>query len=55
MKQWKIVIIDGQGGRLGRMLTVNMCGARVVGVKPATFTELAADAVEELRRLIGDE
>ena len=37
------------------LLPVNMCSTRVVGVKPSTFAELVADAVEELKRLLGDD
>ena len=45
----------GRCGAVKLLLPVNMCGTRVVGVKQSTFSELVADAVEELKRLIPDE
>ena len=42
----------GRCGAEKLLLPVNMCNTRVVGVKPATFSSLVADAVEELKGLV---
>ena len=42
----------GRCGAEKLLLPVNMCNTRVVGVKPSTFSELVAAAVEELKALV---
>ena len=42
----------GRCGAEKLLLPVNMCRTRVVGVRPSTFSELVAAAVEELKALV---
>ena len=42
----------GQSAAVKLLLPVNMCSTRVVGVKPMSFSELVAAAIEELKELL---
>lgn len=44
----------GQSRATKLLLPVNMCATRVVGVRPLSFSELVAAAVEELKAILGD-
>lgn len=44
----------GQSRAVKLLLPVNMCATRIVGVRPLSFSELVAAAVEELKAILSD-
>lgn len=44
----------GQSRATKLLLPVNMCATRVVGVRPLSFSELVAAAVEELKAILSE-
>ncbi|MGM9614099.1 MAG: DUF3842 family protein [Oscillospiraceae bacterium] len=44
----------GQSRATKLLLPVNMCATRIVGVRPLSFSELAAAAVEELKAILSN-
>lgn len=45
----------GQSRATKLLLPVNMCATRVVGVRPLSFSELVAAAVEELKAILSEQ
>ena len=48
-----MAVAIGQSRAMKLLLPVNRCSNRVIGVKKLTLSEIAAETVEELKKIIG--
>ena len=48
-----MAVAIGQSRAMKLLLPVNRCSNRVIGVKKLTLREIAAETVEELKKIIG--